>query len=302
MPTAACGINCDVCRLNLQGVCTTCGPGKSDEGARKLAAQERILGRTCPILECAVKKRIAYCPRDCEHFPCLEFRSGPYPYSQGFLNMQERRRGETPPAKAPSGNVVTVPEEYWADLEKRDSGELCGRTLAKAYPSEGYLLPFLKEYLLIDQKNRRLKRQTHGGWEAFAHPLLELLCLVYLLNAGPEQLQGEMVSAHELKTRHFFTGPHELKTRPLLTRYGHDLDGFKKAAAALGGEEIGMADAAYKFIAFPKVPLFYLLWGGDEEFPPSLSILFDRSIERHLAADAIWGLVNLVSDMLLVDG
>ena len=32
---------------------------------------------------------------------------------------------------------------------------------------------------------------------------------------------------------------------------------------------------------------------------PHLSILFDRSIESHLSADAIWGLVNLVSKELL---
>ena len=43
----------------------------------------------------------------------------------------------------------------------------------------------------------------------------------------------------------------------------------------------------------------YLLWRGDEEFEPQLSVLFDRSIEDPLAADAIWGLVNLVSDFLL---
>jgi hypothetical protein len=63
-----------------------------------------------------------------------------------------------------------------------------------------------------------------------------------------------------------------------------------------------MADVAYRFAAFPKVPLYYLLWVGDAEFPPRLSILFDRSIDKHLAADAIWGLVNLMSEILLFRG
>jgi hypothetical protein len=70
----------------------------------------------------------------------------------------------------------------------------------------------------------------------------------------------------------------------------------------MGGEPIDMADVAYKLSPLPKIPLYYLLWEGDEEFQPHLSILFDRSIESHLSADAIWGLVNLVSIRLLMGG
>ena len=44
MATGACGINCDTCRLNLRGTCSTCGSGTSEEGRLKLAAQERLLG------------------------------------------------------------------------------------------------------------------------------------------------------------------------------------------------------------------------------------------------------------------
>ena len=38
MPTGACGINCDVCKLNLLGTCSSCGPGKSLQAEKKLAA------------------------------------------------------------------------------------------------------------------------------------------------------------------------------------------------------------------------------------------------------------------------
>ena len=40
---------------------------------------------------------------------------------------------------------------------------------------------------------------------------------------------------------------------------------------------------------------------GDEEFRPRLTVLFDRSIENVLAADAIWALVNRVCMALLED-
>ncbi|MGB6010717.1 MAG: DUF3786 domain-containing protein, partial [Desulfobacterales bacterium] len=93
-----------------------------------------------------------------------------------------------------------------------------------------------------------------------------------------------------------------LKTGPILKLFGRDLAGFKKASESLDGEFLDLADAAYKFSPLPKIPLYYLLWEGDDEFEPHLSILFDRSIERHLSADAIWGLVNLVSNELLMAG
>jgi len=300
MPTAACGINCDVCRLNLLGVCSTCGSGISQEAQDKIAAQQRILGAPCPILACAIENRVEYCPRDCDRFPCHEFKEGPYPFSQGYLNMQERRRNQDPPSKTPSGDRVKVPPEYWEELAQRDADTLCENALARNFPPAGLLLPFLDEYLLVDRQNRCLRRQSRDDWERIDHPLLELVCLLYLLNAGPEPIREKMVSVQELKTGHFFRGPHELKIQPLLERYGNDLDGFKRAAEGLGGEILDLADAAYKLLAFPKVPLYYLLWKGDEEFKPRCSILFDRSIEDHLAADAIWGLVNLVSNSLLM--
>ena len=73
----------------------------------------------------------------------------------------------------------------------------------------------------------------------------------------------------------------------------------KRLRLKIGGEPQNLADAGFKILTFPKVPLYYLLWRGDEEFNPRLSVLFDRSVEKHLSADAIWGLVSLVSDALL---
>lgn len=299
MPTAACGINCDVCRLNLLGVCSTCGSGKDANGRKKLAAQERILGQPCPILACATEKAIEYCLRDCDRFPCDAFRSGPYPFSQGFLNMQDRRRHEKVSGKSPSGDVLKVPSEYWDRLQQMDLDEVCRRALAVRDQDTRVILAFLNEYLLIDIKGRCLSHQREGQWKRVDNSLLELLCLLYLLNVGTEPLAHEMVTVNQLKTGHFFKGPHELKIKPLVNRYGNDTKAFKRAAERRGGQAMDLADISYRLTPFPRTPLFYLLWEGDQDFEPNLSILFDRTVENHLAADAIWGLVNLVSGLLL---
>jgi uncharacterized protein DUF3786 len=302
MSTGACGINCDACGLSLRGICTTCGPGNSREAIEKLAAQERLLGSPCPILECAVREGIAYCSRDCDRFPCHAFRTGPYPFSRGYLDMQRRRRRENPSARTPSGGAVEVPAEYWEMLEKGDIKKICRNSLANDHPSTGLLLPFMNEYLLVDRQGRRLCRQAHGRWDSVDNSLLELVCLLYLLNAGPESPGDQLITEKELKCSHFFRPPHELKVEPVARRYGSDLEGFCRAAELAGGEAADMADEAYRFSVFPKVPVYYLIWEEDEEFEARVSVLFDRSIESHLAADAIWGLVNLVSGMLLTPG
>jgi hypothetical protein len=213
--------------------------------------------------------------------------------------MQERRRSEAGQKLDPTKEKIYVPPYYWEELEKKDVGVLCENTLAQAFSSEDIVLPILGREILVDRRNHSLRRKNQGEWEPVTHSLLELLVLVYLLNAGPQLLCRELVSAKELKTAHFFQGPHELNVVGVLERFGRDLKGFRKAAESLGGEAQSLADVAFRIPAFPKVPLYYLLWAGDEEFEPRLSVLFDRSIESHLSADAIWGLVALVSEALL---
>lgn len=300
MPTGACGINCDVCKLNLLGTCSTCGPGTSLDADRKLAAQQRLLGSTCPILDCARMNRIEYCMRDCNQFPCSNFRAGPYPFSKGFLMMQQRRLKERPPAFAPDGSRVSVAAKYWDELQQKDITSLCNLTLFEPFAPHQVLFRFLNEDVLLDTENRCLKRRTEQQWEPTADPLLELATVLYLINVKDIYPVGkDIVGVKDLKEGHFFQGPHALKTEPLVRRYGNDARGFREAAEFLAGEAVQMADAAYRLQPFPRVGLYFLLWLGDREFAPQVTVLFDRSIEEIFAADAIWALVNRVATALL---
>ena len=202
----------------------------------------------------------------------------------------------------PKNDIIKVPPRYWDDFKKMEMKRVCERSLAISHDSGGLGILFLNQDILVDIEDRCLRRIYPDRSEKIDNPLLELVVLVYLLNVTPDLISREMISVSDLKDAHFFQGPHTLKTGSVLKRFGRDLGGFKKAAESLNGEFLDLADAAYKFSPLPKVPLYYLLWEGDDEFEPHLSILFDRSIERHLSADAIWGLVNLVSNELLMAG
>ena len=300
MPTGACGIDCDVCKLKVADICSSCGPGDSETAVRKLAAQVRLLGGPCPVLACAQRNHVAYCTRDCRSFPCDNFAAGPYPYSQAYLAMQKRRRRLKPPGRTPSGTVLTVPPEHWEELRTRDVDQLCRRSMATARARRTLLLPVFNRSILVDLENAVLRERINGHWQRIDYPLLELVIQVYLLNVTEAPLTGERVSVHDLKDAHFFQGPHTLKTAPLLEIFGRNLPGFTTAARQLGGTKLELADAAFMFLPLPKIPVCYLLWEGDAEFEANMTVLFDRSIEQHLTADAIWGVVQLVSDLLVM--
>jgi hypothetical protein len=102
MPVAACGVSCDVCGLYVKGICGTCAAGTEERALQKLDEQMELINMHCPILACAVERKVGYCLKDCEEFPCTKFESGfeslmgpgSYPYSRGFLAMFKARIGK----------------------------------------------------------------------------------------------------------------------------------------------------------------------------------------------------------------
>jgi len=68
----------------------------------------------------------------------------------------------------------------------------------------------------------------------------------------------------------------------------------RKGGRGPGRAPIDAADAAFRIQALPGCRST-TLWEGDEEFEPRMSILFDRSVERHLPARCDLGAGNSLS-------
>ena len=301
MATGACGTNCDVCRLRLLNLCSTCGPGRSKEASEKIKAQERSFGMSCSILACAKMNRIDYCMRDCDQFPCDNFYVGPYPFSQGFLKMQERRRKQRPPALDHNGKPISVPKEYWDRLKKRDVLTLLNATLFKSISHGCLVFEHFGREVMLDINNECLRYYQDNGWKRFDHPLLELVTLLYLNNADKVVPLGkEIIGIGDLKQFSYFKGRHELPIGPVLERYENDIDAFKKNAICFGAKKVNMGDVGFMFFPFPRIPIYYLFWEGDNEFKARLTVLFERSIEAYFSASGIWAIVSLVSNALLM--
>ncbi len=209
--------------------------------------------------------------------------------------MDKNCNNQIPKDYSGDGSHLDVDAVYWTAVALRDRLDLCNYTFFEAASPDQLQFRFLNQDVRVDLSHRCLLRHREGGWQMDDDPLLKLATVVYLKNINAVYPLGQdIVGVKELKEGHFFTGPHELRTAPLLERFGHHLEGFRRAGFALGGHALDIADAAFQLLPFPRVPLYFLLWVGDDEFQPRLQVLFDRSIENVMPADAIWALVNRV--------
>ena len=201
---------------------------------------------------------------------------------------------------APDGSHLKQNALQWQDLARRPLEDLANFTLFQPLPEGRLQFRFLNEEICVDIPRRRLLRAGQVDEIPLDDPLLELVTLVYLNQVDRiYPLDRDIVGLQDLKESHFFVGPHELRTAGVLERYGTDPEGFRLAAAALDGCLVDMADAAGRLLPFPRIPLYFLIWFADEEFPARLRVLFDRPIEQVLPADAIWALVNRVARALV---
>ena len=68
------------------------------------------------------------------------------------------------------------------------------------------------------------------------------------------------------------------------TGHTHQL---RRALEAMGGREVPWGDVGYQVEAFACIPVRFLFWEGDEEFPAQANLLFDRSATDYIHGESI---------------
>ena len=67
-----------------------------------------------------------------------------------------------------------------------------------------------------------------------------------------------------------------------------DPDAFRRACEALGGTPAPGGDICYDLEMFPDLPVQLRFWHADEDFPPSLDLLWDRNTLQFLRYETTW--------------
>lgn len=128
----------------------------------------------------------------------------------------------------------------------------------------------------------------------------KILILHYIVKASGHPLSHDEVSYEDIPGCRPYLPVFEKRVcRPLLTAFGNNRDLFGEAGATLGATEEDYGNTSFTLKAFPMVPITFILWEGDEEFPPSIKILFDRTIDSYLPLEDITVIAKLAATRLL---
>ncbi len=145
-----------------------------------------------------------------------------------------------------------------------------------------FLLPFINEKCKVTYPKGEIRAQE--GEEV--NIVFQILYLHYLAHASGLPLKEKWISFKELPGGQIYITPFQSRAiKPFTKIFGKSTEGFSRAAEALGGAKATYGDLSYRLTVFPRVPFMFVLWQGDDEFPPSGTILFDATAGSYLPTE-----------------
>ncbi len=127
-----------------------------------------------------------------------------------------------------------------------------------------------------------------------------VIVLHYLIKADGTPLSGKWVGYKDIPGALLYAGVFGRRvTEPLVKKFGTSAESLMDIGLAIGGMTAGIGDASLLFQALPHIPIQYVLWEGDDEFPPSVQLLFDSSVDHYLSLEDIVVLGQVATGRLI---
>jgi hypothetical protein len=115
----------------------------------------------------------------------------------------------------------------------------------------------------------------------------DLILLLHFLQCDmPVVRTGELVSFREFSGGQFYYEPFRSRTvKPLLGRFGGDLDGLRRNLARFDWTPYPRGDVGVRIRALGPLEIVLIYNAPDEEFGASAEVLFDAAAKRALCAE-----------------
>jgi hypothetical protein len=186
-----------------------------------------------------------------------------------------------------------------AELRAKDLKERAakaGGVYDRGQEGEEILIPFFSDFYRI----RFPQVEFHSPGKKTISLVTRGLLLHHLLHADGSPLTGKWVGYKDIPGGLLYAGVFARRvTEPLVKKYGRSAKLFLEAGVRFRGETAGVGDASFTLRALPRVLLQYILWEGDEEFPPSVQLLFDSSVDHFLPLEDIVVLGQITTGRLI---
>jgi hypothetical protein len=192
-----------------------------------------------------------------------------------------------------------IPQPLWNDLGKRPPQQ-SAEAVGAAWDGNAFKLPLIGTDYTVTPSDQRITK-SHDPEHRVAYQTGVVLLTTLAVSSGVPP-SGRMAVPQELPGgRMFFTGAHAPATPPLERAFSSDPDRLIAHALKLGGEMIQGADVAVLIPGLPYVPLYVLLWEGDNESPARAVIGIDDRALFHLDLAGVFALTNILVHRLCND-
>ena len=131
----------------------------------------------------------------------------------------------------------------------------------------------------------------------------KIILFHYLIKADGRPLSHQLVPYKEIPGGMLYAGVFARRAvEPLIPIFGQSPERFQDAGFRLGGGRADYGDVSFMLMALPRILMTYILWKGDEEFPATIQILFDKSVEGYLSLEDIVVVGEMATSRLIALG
>ena len=171
-----------------------------------------------------------------------------------------------------------------AELPLEERAAKAGLALTKKEDLYGVSIPFFDEVIELAIPGFSFKSLKGSNVTLTA----KIVILHYLIHASGAPVGGGLAPYEDIPGCRAYQPVFERRVvKPLVSAFGYSRDAFLAAGKALGGRQEEYGNASFTLSAFPRLPITFILWEGEEEFPPSIKVLFDQSIHAYLPLEDI---------------
>lgn len=190
-------------------------------------------------------------------------------------------------------------DKAWEDLLELDPLKIAEDAIVKFNEeNKTFIIPVLGKEYLVKLSEKQI--QHPEIFDEHIQGAMTVLVLHYLINSKAKTLRNKLISYRELPDGTvFYNAFRSIAIEPIAQTFGNDLDAFEMRAIAQAGRKVNHGEIAFEFKIFPRVPVTYILWCGDEEIPASANILFDESVQEHLHTEDLAEVGEVITHQLI---
>lgn len=138
-------------------------------------------------------------------------------------------------------------------------------------------IKFTPENQSLEIPNEILSKSTEG------------LILHYLAYSNGASPKNDWINFYQIKDASLYLPVFNKRTINIIQLKVKTLEHFIDKCTRLGGEKYDFTSSAvaFKFNAFPLVPILLVYYEGDEDLPSELKFMFDSSVIYNLSAEDV---------------